>query len=215
MNPDRWEFANAGFLSGQRHLLAGIRRGGGADTGRRTVASSPSSCADAGGFSAVEQLRRDQEALKRELAQLKRQQEDARATLLDMERRMRGTKRRQEQCKAFLSRAVGNPAFLDNLAHRNGFAAAAAPVVEGKKKQRLHDAILSPQPADGLTFEELALAAGIVEAAAPNVTTTNAGGVIMDMIWYELLGEEPADIDVEVEDHVAPAEDMEPWDRDR
>lgn len=159
MNPDRWEFANAGFLGGQRHLLAGIRR-------RLPAAPTPSSCAAVEGE--LKRLRRDQEALKRELAQLERQQEDARATLLDMERRVLGTKRRQEQCKAFLTRAVGNPAFLDNLARRNGFAAGPP---------------------------------------ALNVTTPSAGGVTTDMIWYELLGEGQAEIDVEVEDHVAPAED--------
>ncbi|KAF7096776.1 hypothetical protein CFC21_098674 [Triticum aestivum] len=216
VNPDRWEFANTGFLGGQRHLLAGIRRRRGADTGRRPAAalSPSSSCAEgAGGFGPVEgeleRLRRDREALKRELAGLKRQQEEARATLLDMERRVEGTERRQEQCKAFLARAVRSPAFLANLARRNGLSAAApASVIDGKKKRRLLNANSSPPPAeDGFTFEELALAAGVVEeAAAPT-----RSGVTTDMIWYELLEEGQAEIDVEVEELVAAAGDMEPW----
>ncbi|KAM3192069.1 hypothetical protein ACQJBY_069361 [Aegilops geniculata] len=219
VNPDRWEFANTGFLGGQRHLLAGIRRRRGADTGRRpAAASSPSSCAEsAGGFGPLEgeleRLRRDREALKRELAGLKRQQEEARVTLLDMERRVQGTERRQEQCKAFLARAVRNPAFLANLARRNGLTAAApAPAVDGKKKRRLLDAIPSPPPAeDGFTFEELALAAGVVEEAAAPTQGSGAGGVTTDMIWYELLEEGQAEIDIDVEDLVAAAGDMEPW----
>jgi heat shock transcription factor len=219
VNPDRWEFANAGFLGGQRHLLAGIRRRRGApDTGRRPAASA-SSCAEAGGgIGAVEgeleRLRRDREALKKELARLRAQQEAASATLLDMERRVRGTERRQEQCKAFLARAIRNPGFLDSLARRSVLAAGeATPVVEGKKR-RLIDAVSSPSPADGFTFEELALATGVaVEAAVPASQST--GKVTTDMIWYELLGEEQAEIDVEVDDLVAAAaaaEEMEPWD---
>uniref|UniRef100_A0ACD5WSD8 Uncharacterized protein n=4 Tax=Avena sativa TaxID=4498 RepID=A0ACD5WSD8_AVESA len=223
VNPDRWEFANAGFLGGQRHLLAGIRRrrGVAADTGRRP-ASSQSSCAvsasGGGGFGAVEgeleRLRRDREALKQELARLRVQQETTRATLLDMESRLRGTERRQEQCKAFLARAVRNPAFLDSLARSNLLAAAGAtPVVEGKKKRRLLDAVSSPPPVtdDGFTFEELALAAGIAEPAVPTVMTQSAGGATSDMIWNELLGEEQSETEVEVEDLVAAAGDMGPW----
>ncbi|CAM0910253.1 unnamed protein product [Alopecurus aequalis] len=214
VNPDRWEFANAGFLGGQRHLLAGIRRRRGADTGRRPVALS--SCAEtAGGFGAVEseleRLRRDREALKRELARLKGQQEAARATLLDMEHRVRGTERRQEQCKAFLARAVRNPDFLDSLARSGLVAGDAAPVVEGKKKRTLLDAVSSPPTADdGFTFEELALAAGVVEAAVPTIKTESAGGITTDMLWHELLEDEHPEIDVEVEDlAAAAAEEME------
>ena len=214
VNPDRWEFANAGFLGGQRHLLAGIRRRRGADSGRRPAALP--SCAEkaVGGFGAVEgeleRLQRDRETLKRELARLKGQQEAAHATLLDMERRVRGTERRQEQCKTFLARAVRNPGFLDGLARRSGL------VVGDKKKRRMLDAVPSPAAEDdGFTFEELALAAGVaVEAAVPDCQS--AGGVTTDMIWHELLGEEQAEIDVEVEDFVAAAnaaaaEEMEPW----
>lgn len=213
VNPDRWEFANAGFLGGQRHLLAGIRRRRGVDNGRRPAALS--SCAETAGVveGELERLRRDREALKRELARLKGQQEAARATLIDMERRVQGTERRQEQCKAFLARAVRNPGFLDSLARRGGLVAGdAAPFVEGKKKRRMLDAVPSPPPAeDGFTFEELALATGVAVEASQS-----AGGVTTDMIWHELLEEEQAEIDVEVEDLVAAAaavaaEEMEPW----
>lgn len=228
VNPDRWEFANAGFLGGQRHLLAGIRRRRGADTGRRPAASSSaSSCAAEAGVIGVvdgelERLRRDREALKQELARLRVQQEASRATLLDMERRVLGTERRQEQCKAFLVRAIRNPSFLTSLARRNTLAAGdAVPVVKGKNKRRLLDDIPSPPPPpateDGFTFEELALAAGVdVEAGVPTVKTESVGGITTDMIWYELLGDEQAEMDVEVEDLVtaaaaAAAEEMEPW----
>jgi hypothetical protein len=66
----------------------------------------------------VERLRRDREALARELSRLQREQQEARAAVLDMERSVRGTERRQEQCAAFLSRAVASPALLDGLLAR-------------------------------------------------------------------------------------------------
>uniref|UniRef100_A0ACD5ZXC4 Uncharacterized protein n=1 Tax=Avena sativa TaxID=4498 RepID=A0ACD5ZXC4_AVESA len=212
VNPDRWEFANAGFLGGQRHLLAGIRRRRGvstaADNARRPASSQPS-CTESAVEGELERLRRDREALKQELARLRVQQEAARATLLDMESRVRGTERRQEQCKAFLARAIRNPAFLDSLARSNLLAAAAGatPAVEGTKKRRLLDGVSSPPATDdGFTFEELVLAAGVDEAAVP--ASQSAGGVTSDTIWYDLLEEEQA----EVEDLVAAAGDMlGPW----
>ncbi|KQK17946.1 putative heat stress transcription factor A-6a [Brachypodium distachyon] len=213
VNPDRWEFANAGFLGGQRHLLAGIRRRRGAD--RRPACPSSSSAAEVGGVveGELERLRRDREALARELARLKRQQEESRAALLDMERRVQGTERRQEQCKAFLARAVRNPNFLDNLASRNGIG--IAPVEDGcKKKRKMLDAGMTPTPADGITFEEMALAAGVdVIATSQSAVDGGGSGVTTDMVWYELLGEEQTEIDVELDELVAAAAaaDAEPW----
>lgn len=119
VSPDRWEFAHADFLAGQRHLLVNIqrRRGGAAGS-----TASPSSAGAGGGDrdnSELERLRRDREALSRELTRLRREQEAARAQLLDMQRRVRGTERRQqEQCTTFLARAIGNPTFLDGLLAR-------------------------------------------------------------------------------------------------
>jgi 16S rRNA G527 N7-methylase RsmG len=59
----------------------------------------------------VERLRRDWKAL----ARLQHEQQEARVALLDMERRVQDTERRQEQFTAFLARAVAN---LDSLLAR-------------------------------------------------------------------------------------------------
>uniref|UniRef100_I1Q344 HSF-type DNA-binding domain-containing protein n=2 Tax=Oryza glaberrima TaxID=4538 RepID=I1Q344_ORYGL len=199
VSADRWEFSNEDFLGGQRHLLANIRRRRrGAGTGSTTPRAV--NCGGGGGEGEVERLRRDKEALARELARLRRQQQEARAQLLDMERRVRGTERRQEQCTAFLARALRSPDVLHNIARRH---AAAAPV-EGKKRRMLAD------DDDGLTFEALAL------AAAADTSHSTGGAVITDMIWYELLGEEQAEIDIEVDQLVAAAaantaSEAEPW----
>ncbi|CAN6216543.1 unnamed protein product [Urochloa humidicola] len=219
VNPDRWEFAHADFLAGQRHLLVNIRRRRGAAGGESKAVAASSSGAKAGGGheSELERLRRDKTALARELARLRRGQQEARAQLLDMERRVRGSERRQEQCTAFLARAVGNPAFLDNLLARRGRAAAATVEAAGRKRRLLDAATAAlPDAADVLTFEEMALVAGVeAEAADPLAAVAGAesqsSATATDMIWYELLGEEQVEIDAEVEELVAAVEAADPW----
>nr|CAB3470700.1 unnamed protein product [Digitaria exilis] len=226
VSPDRWEFAHADFLAGQRHLLANIRRRRGA-AGGSTASATSSSAAKTGGASGIgvgdreselERLRRDREALARELTRLRRGQQEARAQLLDMERRVLGSERRQEQCTAFLARAVGNPGFLEALLARRGRAAVEA---AGGRKRRLLDAAPDAAAEDVLAFEEMALAAGaeveaplLIETAAASESSGSAA-TATDMIWYELLGEEQVEIDAEVEELVAAAAAAdvvaEPW----
>ncbi|CAL5039044.1 unnamed protein product [Urochloa decumbens] len=227
VSPDRWEFAHADFLAGQRHLLAKIRRrrgaaggGSGASTTSSSVAKPGVASGSGGGGgreSELERLRRDRAALSRELARLRRGQQEARAQLLDMERRVQGTERRQEQCTAFLARAVGNPAFLDGLLARRGrFAAAATVEAAAGRKRRLLDAV-PDAAADVLAFEEMALAAGVeaevdpVAAVAAASQSSSSAATATDVIWYELLGEEQVEIDAEVEELVAAVEAAQPW----
>ncbi|CAN6177806.1 unnamed protein product [Urochloa humidicola] len=222
VSPDRWEFAHADFLAGQRHLLANIRRrrgaaggGGSAALPSGAKAGGATGSGGGGGESELERLRRDRAALARELARLRRGQQVARAQLLDMERRVRGSERRQEQCTAFLARPVGNPAFLDGLLARRGRTAAAATVEAAGRKRRLLEAAPA-DAADVLAFEEMALAAGVeAEVADPLAAVAGAESQISatatDMIWYELLGEEQVEIDAEVEELVSAVEAAEPW----
>ena len=140
----------------------------------------------------LERLRRDREAL----ARLRLEQQEARAQLLDVERRVRGTERRQA---AFLARAVGEP---------------AAPVETGReRRRRRRDAASTPDVADVLAFVELAVAAGAEAKAAPTPAATAAqstGAATVDMMmWNGLLGEEPVAIDAKVEELAAAA--VEPW----
>ncbi|KAF8652081.1 hypothetical protein HU200_063027 [Digitaria exilis] len=216
VSPDRWEFAHADFLAGQRHLLANIRRRRGAAGGSTTGGASGIGVGDR--ESELERLRRDREALARELTRLRRGQQEARAQLLDMERRVLGSERRQEQCTAFLARAVGNPGFLEALLARRGRAAVEA---AGGRKRRLLDAAPDAAAEDVLAFEEMALAAGAEVEAPPLIETAAASessgsaATATDMIWYELLGEEQVEIDAEVEELVAAAAAAdvvaEPW----
>ncbi|XVF21704.1 hypothetical protein REPUB_Repub12eG0113400 [Reevesia pubescens] len=131
IDPDKWEFANEGFLRGQKHLLKSIRR-------RKTTSQPPPSqqalgpCVGVGGFGVdggVDRLGRDRQVLMMELVKLRQQQQNTRAYLQSMEERLQGTEKKQQQMMSFLARAMQNPAFLQQLMHQK------------KKRKELEEAI--------------------------------------------------------------------------
>ncbi|OIW11280.1 hypothetical protein TanjilG_28371 [Lupinus angustifolius] len=134
IDPDRWEFANEGFLRGQRNLLANIRR--------RKAPSQPSHplqqqaqqdhCVEVGSFGLdeeIDRLRRDKQVLMMELVKLRHQQQHTRSYLQEMEERLRGTEMKQQQMMAFLARAMRNPTFIQQL------------VQQKEKRKELEEAI--------------------------------------------------------------------------
>lgn len=117
IDPDRWEFANEGFIRGQRHLLKNIRR-------RKTPSQAPpphqalDPCVEVGRFGLdgeVDRLQRDKHVLMMELVKLRQQQQNTRITLQAMEQRLQGTEIKQQQMMNFLARAMQNPAFIQQL----------------------------------------------------------------------------------------------------
>ncbi|PIA45055.1 hypothetical protein AQUCO_01700542v1 [Aquilegia coerulea] len=131
VDPDRWEFANEGFLRGQKHLLKNIRR--------RKAPSHPSlqqnalgACVEFGRFGLegdIDQLRRDKQVLMTELVKMRQQQQNTRSQLQAMELRLQGTEQKQQQMMTFLARAMQNPTFLQQL------------VQQKDKKKELEEAI--------------------------------------------------------------------------
>ena len=119
IDPDRWEFANEGFLRGHRHLLRSIRR-------RKAPSHQPSlsqqgqvdHCVELGRFGLdeeIDRLRRDKKVLMMELVSLRQQQKNNIVHLQEMEQRLQGTEVKQKQMMAFLARAMKNPAFIQQL----------------------------------------------------------------------------------------------------
>ncbi|KAH0870613.1 hypothetical protein HID58_077635 [Brassica napus] len=97
---ERWEFANEGFLLGQRHLLKSIKR-------RASFASSiQDPCV---------QLLKEKQLLSMELASLRQQQQTARIYIKSMEQRIEGAEKKQRMMMSFLARALQGPTFLYQL----------------------------------------------------------------------------------------------------
>ncbi|KAG8636749.1 hypothetical protein MANES_15G032900v8 [Manihot esculenta] len=116
VDPDRWEFANGGFLRGQKHLLKDIRR---------RKAPQPQSCQQCldpcveverfGVDGEVDRLRRDKQVLMMELLKLRQQQQNTKACLQLMEHKLKRTETKQQQLMGFLPRAIQNPNFVQKL----------------------------------------------------------------------------------------------------
>ncbi|KAB1203355.1 Heat stress transcription factor A-6b [Morella rubra] len=117
IDPDRWEFANEGFLRGQRHLLRDIKR--------RKVPSQPfpqqqalGHCFEVGRFGQegeIDRLKRDKQVLMMQLVKLRQQQQNTRSNLQVTEQRLQRTEIKQQQMMSFLARAMQNPTFLQQL----------------------------------------------------------------------------------------------------
>ncbi|KAJ1254639.1 hypothetical protein BS78_K015500 [Paspalum vaginatum] len=131
IDPDRWEFANEGFVRGQRHLLRLIKR-------RRPPASQHHHhqqqqqqggsggpcCLEVGQFGGgleaeMERLRRDKSILLAEVVRLRQEQQSTRAGMQAMEARLQHAEQRQVQMMGFLARAMQNPDFFQHLAQQH------------------------------------------------------------------------------------------------
>ncbi|XP_022885842.1 heat stress transcription factor A-6b-like [Olea europaea var. sylvestris] len=124
IDPDKWEFANEAFLKGHKHLLKNIRRRK-APTHQslppQQVMVDP--CVEVGMFGLdedIDRLKRDKHVLMMELVKLRQQQQNTRAYLQEMESRLQGTERKQQQMMNFLARAMQNPEFIQQLAQQKG-----------------------------------------------------------------------------------------------
>ncbi|XP_021725834.1 heat stress transcription factor A-1e-like [Chenopodium quinoa] len=147
VDPDRWKFANEGFLRGQKHLLKSITR-------RKPVNAHPhpqqssiqntsaKSCVEVGKFGLeeeVERLKRDKNVLMQELVRLRQQQQTTDNQLQSVGQRVQGMEERQQQMMSFLAKAMQRPGFLAQIVQQQN--ESNRHVTGGNKKRRLpnHD----------------------------------------------------------------------------
>ncbi|XP_051120761.1 heat stress transcription factor A-7a-like isoform X4 [Andrographis paniculata] len=123
MDADKWEFGNEAFLRGRRDLLQIIRRRRTSPTQQQGAANN----SDDHDTAEVERLRREKKALLAELLQLRQQHQTTREYARQMEARLRGTERKQQQMMRFLATAMQNPDVVRRLQIRP----------DTKKKQRI------------------------------------------------------------------------------
>ncbi|CAM8995120.1 unnamed protein product [Rhodiola kirilowii] len=124
VDPDRWEFANEGFLRGHRHLLSNIRRRRTSGTSSQSTPftlsqKSIDSCVEVGLFGSldkeIDRLKRDKQVLMLELVKIRQQQQSNKSYLESMEQRLKGTEVKQQQLMGFLAKAIRNPSFMQQL----------------------------------------------------------------------------------------------------
>lgn len=136
VDPDRWEFANEGFLGGQKHLLKTIKR-------RRHVSQSMQqrggeACLEVGQYGLdgeLERLKRDRNVLMAEIVRLRQHQQQSRDQLSAMEDRLLSTEKKQQQMMTFLAKALKNPSFFQQLAQSNSHRRELGGVQTGRKRR--------------------------------------------------------------------------------
>lgn len=120
VDPDRWEFANEGFLRGQKHLLITIKRRRHPNQVAQQQVSG--ACVEVGRFgleAEIDSLKRDKSVLMAELVKLKQQHQKNKANLEAVEERVQGAEKKQQRMMAFLARALQNPTFLQQMFQQN------------------------------------------------------------------------------------------------
>ncbi|NP_001314347.1 heat shock factor protein HSF8-like [Gossypium hirsutum] len=145
VDPDRWEFANEGFLRGQKHLLRNISRrkpahGHGHQQTQQShgQSSSVDACVEVGKFGLeeeVERLKRDKNVLMQELVRLRQQQQATDNQLQVMVQRLQGMEQRQQQMMSFLAKAMQSPGFLAQFVQQQNESNRR--ISEANKKRRL------------------------------------------------------------------------------
>ncbi|KAI3787156.1 hypothetical protein L1987_41411 [Smallanthus sonchifolius] len=143
VDPDRWEFANEGFLRGQKHLLKNIIRRKSA-SGHTQLPQQPhqqtssvGACVEVGKFGLeeeVERLKRDKNILMQELVRLRQQQQTTDNQMQSMVQRLQGMEQRQQQMMSFLAKAVNSPGFLAHFVQQQNESTRL--ITEGNKKRR-------------------------------------------------------------------------------
>ncbi|RID71980.1 hypothetical protein BRARA_C03890 [Brassica rapa] len=148
VNPDRWEFANKGFLRGQKHLLKTITR---RKTNNNNQMQPPESssqqqsldncCIEVGRYGLegeMDSLRRDKQVLMMELVKLRKEQQSTKMYLTLTEAKLKKTESKQHQMMSFLARAMQNPDFLQQLVEHKDKSKDIEEAIR-KKRQRTID----------------------------------------------------------------------------
>ncbi|XP_072957529.1 heat stress transcription factor A-1-like [Typha angustifolia] len=152
VDPDRWEFANEGFLRGQKHLLKKIiRRKPSHVHGQAQQPQPPNTsvaaCVEVGKFGMeeeIERLKRDKSVLMQELVKLRQQQQSADNQLQTLGKRLQGMEQRQQQMMSFLAKAMQSPSFFSQFVQQKD---SNRRIAAASKRRRL------PKQEDSLNIE--------------------------------------------------------------
>ncbi|VVA11789.1 PREDICTED: heat [Prunus dulcis] len=218
VDPDRWEFANEGFLGGQRHLLKTIKR-------RRHMSQSMQqeggggACVELGQYgleTELERLKRDRNVLMTEIVRLRQQQQNSKEQVTAMEGRLQTTEKKQQQIMAFLAKALNSPYFIQNLVEKKARnkelrgmeigrkrRLAASPSVENlQEKPKTHVADYSASQDQGeletmeSQIETFFSAAALDNESSSDIIDPHSSsvggnfGIVNETTWEELWSDE-------------------------
>ncbi|GJV01929.1 heat stress transcription factor A-5 [Tanacetum coccineum] len=117
IDPEKWEFANEGFLKDKNHLLKNIHR-------RKPVHSHSTpqtSTVDperAAFEEEIDKLTREKASLEKNLLRYKQQQPASKLQLEDLTQRVNSMEQRQDALLTFLKKAARYPEFVEHLAQK-------------------------------------------------------------------------------------------------
>ncbi|CAJ1926448.1 unnamed protein product [Sphenostylis stenocarpa] len=143
VDPDQWEFANEGFLRGEKQLLKSITRRKSAHVNgnqqpSEVHKSSVRACVEVGKFGLeeeVERLKRDKNVLMQELVRLRQKQQVTDNQLQNFGQRVQSMEQGQQQMMSFLAKAMRSPGFLAQFVQQNE---SNKHITGGNKKRRIH-----------------------------------------------------------------------------
>ncbi|KAF7049925.1 hypothetical protein CFC21_058375 [Triticum aestivum] len=147
VDPDRWEWANEGFLRGQKHLLKIIKRKKRPQEAGRELEKAPVKAAPGtenieigryGGLvKEVETLKRDKALLMKQLVDLRLYQQSSNLEVQSLIQRLQVMEQNQKQMMALLAIVVQNPSLLNQLVQQQQQQRRNNCVYEdGNKKRR-------------------------------------------------------------------------------
>ncbi|XP_022733554.1 heat stress transcription factor A-8 [Durio zibethinus] len=200
---DRWEFANDGFIRGQKDLLKNIARrkhSQGSEQRKSLQQQQPpqqqensvGSCENnenIGLWNEVEKLKTDKNALMQELLKLRQCQETADNKVLLLKDRLQGMEKSQQQLLSFLIMAMQSPGFLVQLIkpkENNWRVAEASNMLEqvgddGESVASDHMIVRYQPPMDGTTKPVLT---PMVDSENPHESDNSSDG--MKDFWMNI-----------------------------
>ncbi|KAK7405956.1 hypothetical protein VNO78_07568 [Psophocarpus tetragonolobus] len=144
VDPDRSEFANEGFLRGQKQLLKSISRRksvhvNGSQQLSQVHKAPARTCVEVGKFGLeeeVEILKRDKNVLMQELVRLRQKQQVTDSQLQNVGQQVQSMEQRQQQMMSFLAKAMQSPGFLAQFVQQQN--ESNRHITGGNKKRRIH-----------------------------------------------------------------------------
>ncbi|KAG5602600.1 hypothetical protein H5410_033970 [Solanum commersonii] len=143
VDPDCWEFANEGFLRGQKHLLKTISRRKPSqmqvhqETASQVQSLSVGSCVEVGKIGIeeeVERLKIDKSIHMEELVNLRQQQKATDHRLENVGQRLQLMEQREQQAMTFLAKALQSPGFIAELVHQQNEGKRRIPGMNKKRR---------------------------------------------------------------------------------